>query len=357
MKISVPLVLAGAVALATLGWVAFREPVIVDSPIVAATAPAAKAPAAAPRAVDSASPPDAVRPNPLVAADARPAPASLFNDFVKASEYRSIYDRLNGSAEGQTAEGKLVLHEILKACATITEGRRYNWRPPAVKRDDFLATLAPADPNRERRIAAYDAFTANKCAGFEGVSLTQAGLDKLLADSATAGDPRAKAMVIEQELWQARRTQGRGNATISDEQVAALQHVAATREPEAIRVAGRVLSNSWADYGLRVGPDQAPVETRAFMNAWLLLACEFGQPCGADTPRMQQACAMYGHCDAQSFPDYLYHYGSTPHDSQLLIQYRGYLRHAIETGDWSQFSVVRGVPQLPNRVTFVPGPR
>ena len=56
-----------------------------------------------------------------------------------------------------------------------------------------------------------------------------------------------------------------------------------------------------------------------------MLACEYGQPCGADTPRMQQACALQGHCNAQSYPDYLYHYASTPHDSQMLATYRALL--------------------------------
>ena len=72
---------------------------------------------------------------------------------------------------------------------------------------------------------------------------------------------------------------------------------------------------------------------------------------------MQQACAMRGHCNAQSFPEYLYYYGSTPHDSTMLTQYREVVRHAIQTGDWSQISVVRGAPPPRNRITFVPGPR
>ena len=72
---------------------------------------------------------------------------------------------------------------------------------------------------------------------------------------------------------------------------------------------------------------------------------------------MQRACAIEGHCNAQSFPEYLYYYGSTPHDSTMLTQYREVLRHAIQTGDWSQISVVRGAPPPRNRITFVPGPR
>ena len=72
---------------------------------------------------------------------------------------------------------------------------------------------------------------------------------------------------------------------------------------------------------------------------------------------MLQDCAIQGHCEATSFPDYVYYYGSSPHDSQLLMQYRQVLYDAIRTGDWSQVAVVRGQPAGGNRITFVPGPR
>ena len=47
----------------------------------------------------------------------------------------------------------------------------------------------------------------------------------------------------------------------------------------------------------------------------------------------------------------------TPHESQLIAQYRTVLRNAIDSGDWSQLSIVRGLPSSPGRITFVPGPR
>jgi len=281
--------------------------------------------------------------------------ASLYGDFLKARQYRAIYDRLLNSAEGETAEGRLVAWEILRTCATVTEGRRYSYRPPVPKREDFVATISATDPQREQRIAAYDEFTTNRCQGFEGVAITQAALDQMLTASADAGDPRARALQLEQTLWQQRRQQGRDTVALSDQHLDTLKQVAATKDPEAIRVAGRVMANVWADTAVRLG-DQT-VEQRPFMNAWLVLACEFGQPCGADTPRLQQACALQGHCNAQTYPDYLYYYSSSPHESQLLAQYRAILRNAIDSGDWSQFSVARGLPAPSQRITFVPGPR
>lgn len=360
MKNRLSLFLAIAALLLAAAWIALSPPSLPEYPGASSAAAmtgskggpdaSGKLSASAVLSIDP-------RPNPLRPRPVIPVRATLFNEFLASKSYRGLYDRLKGTAEGQTAEGKLVLYEILRLCATVTEGRRPGYRPSAPKRDEFLAGIAPTDPNRERRIAAFDDFASDKCVGFSDVSITQAELGKLLSESAAAGSPQAKAAAIEQDLWAARRAAGRDGATITDAQIESLKQVVATKDPEAIRVAGRVLANSWNDYALRIGPDQQPVEPRAFVNAWLVLACEYGAPCGTDTPRMLQACAFQGHCDAQNFPDYLYYYGSTPHDSQLLVQYRSLLQNAIETGDWSQISVVRGQPPAGNSLTFVPGPR
>jgi len=348
-----------AVGLAGAAWLALRPPELPDLPNAVAPPAAASARPSAPPDKLAASAVLAIdpRPNPLRPARVVPVKATLFNDYLGAKQYRGLYDRLRNSPEGQTAEGRLVLYEILRNCANITEGKRYVWKQPTPKREEFLSSLPANDSQRDRRLAAYDEFTANRCVGFDGVNVTQAELDRMLNDSAAAGDPRARAMAIEQELFIARRQSGRDNTTITDAQIDALKGAVASKDPESIRVAGRVLANSWTDYALRIGPEQAAVEPRAFMNAWLVLACEYGAPCGSDTPRLQQACAFQGHCDAQNFPDYLYYYGSSPHDSQLLVQYHMVLRNAIESGDWSQLQVLRGLPPTTNRMTFVPGPR
>ena len=345
--------------LGAVGWYASRSPADV---VAKAPAPASAAKSAATRHPGIATRGHPGGPGATVstargAGSLPPPPATLFNEFLQARQYRTIYDRLRNSAEGETAEGRLVMWEILRNCATITEGRRYNYRPPVPKRDDFVASLAPGDPQRDQRIAAYENFTANRCGGFEGVAITQAELDRVLQASAAAGDPRARALALEQELWQQRRTRGRDGVALSDANIDSIKDILRTRDPEAIRVAGRVMSNAWNDTALRMGADQQPIEQRPFMNAWLVLACEYGQPCGPETPRMQQACALQGHCNAQSYPDYLHYYASSPHDSQLLSTYRSVLRTAIESGDWSQISVIRGLPSPTGRINFLPGPR
>src|SRR5688572_8927563 len=227
--------LAAVSAVIAGGWYLLRPPEMPELP-VAPAAVAAASPNSAPSDKLSASAVLSIdpRPNPLRPARPVQVKANLFNEYLGAKQYRELYDRLRNSPEGQTPEGQLVLYEMLKACANITEGRRYQWRPPVAKRDDFVAGLAASDPMRDRRIAAYDEFTTNRCKGFEGVNITQAELDKMLADSASAGDPRARAMQVEQEQMIQRRTQGRDNATISDATIDTLKQVLSTKDPEAI---------------------------------------------------------------------------------------------------------------------------
>ena len=299
---------------------------------------------------------------------AKPAAASrptLYREFLTAKSYRALYDRLKNSPEGETPEGWYVQYEILRKCANVTDRTiRAPARPnPDQKREEFMAGLSPTDPQRDKRIAAYEDVTTNRCAGMESTTIAQADLNKLLANAAAGGDPKAQALTIEQQLWAARRAAGpenrwgRDSVTVSDDQVNALRQIAGSRDPEAMVIAGRVLANSWHDFSMRIGPDNQVVEQRAFMQAWQLLACDYGYPCGTDNARVLSGCAYQGHCDTQGLADYLYYYGSTPHDSQLMAQYREILRQAIESGNWSQVNTVRGPPPPgTGRFTFRPGP-
>ena len=271
------------------------------------------------------------------------ARASLYVEFLNAKQLKPLYDRLKASPEGQTPEGEYLLYEMLRRCATVSD--RTTPRPfvrPAPKRDEFVASLSPNDPQRDKRIAAFDEVETNRCTGFEGVSITQADLNKLLANAASAGDPKARALAIEQELFQQRRAGGRMDSqTLSDAQVETLRQVLTSRDPGAIVTAGRLLSNTWHDFSLRIGADGQIAEPRALNNAWQMLACDYGYPCDANNSRVLGECALQGHCQATSLQDHLLFYGSSPHDSQLVAQYQQILRNAVESGDWSQVAVVR----------------
>ncbi len=286
-----------------------------------------------------------------------PARRSLFNELEHAASYRALYDRLHGSAEGGTAEGLYVQYAILSKCATVTDRAFHHpqRKPIEQRREEFLRALAPDDPLREKRIAAFEGASVDHCAGFGEMKVTRADLEKLLAQSAQEGDPKARAVSVEREIWQARHNGAWSTATLSDSQISTLEQAIATKDPEAMVLAGRLLSNSWPNLTLKVGgADAQPVEPRAFYNAWQILACQYGNACGADNPRLQSECAFNAHCDAQSLPDYLYYYASTPHESELLARYESVLRGAIENGDWSQVVVSRG-PGMPRQTTYVFG--
>lgn len=346
-----------AIVASAAAWLAMRPESSTQPQQSAQTAETKGSRMQGPRAIDEG------RPGAAALANTRPAEPvrkTLFGEYLASPQYLGLYERLKATPEGDTPQGRLVLYEILRECATVNGGVPWpfgarRWNQP--RRDEFVAGIAGTDPQRERRIAAYDKFTADRCTGLSGVTISQDDLYKLLKDSAAGGEPAARALAVEQDLWAARRASGTRTASPSDAQIEALKEAASTRDPEAIRVAGRVLANGWSDYALRIGPGELPVDARPFVNAFLVLACEYGAPCGADTPRMLQACALQGHCDAQSFPEYLAYYGSSPHDSTLLMEYRSIIRSAIETGDWSQLHVLRGQPQGSNRATFIPGPR
>lgn len=287
--------------------------------------------------------------------------ATLHNEYLAAKTLRPLLDRLANSTEGLTAEGLYVQYEILKRCATITERttRQPIVRSTEQRREEFLAALPANDPQRDKRIAAFDDVATNRCAGMENVSIKQADLNKMLLDAAALGDPKARAAALEQELWQARRADGRWRSDVAptDAQIEALRGAISSRDPEAMLIAGRVLSSSWHDFSMRIGAGDQVVEQRSFLQAWQLLACDYGYPCGSDNQRLLSACAYQGHCNAQTLPDYIFYYGASPYDSQLLTQYREVLRNAIETGNWSQLSVVRGpVPASARATNNPPGP-
>ncbi|HLX24867.1 MAG TPA: hypothetical protein VKR38_16080 [Usitatibacter sp.] len=349
-------------------WILVRPPELAESAAPAKAGPSGlRAMSVAPSKLGAAS---------VLAIDPRnlgkngmPAPRrTLFNEFLKSKNYKALYDRLKNSPEGKTAEGEYVMYQILARCATVTDrtGRQPQQRATDQKREDFIASIPESDPQRDKRIAAFDDVTANRCAGMEDVKVTQADLNKLLSDAAAAGDAKAQALSIEQSQWAQRRAAGadgnwgRGSVTLSDAQVTQLRQIASSGDGEAMVIAGRVMAQNWHDYQVQIGDSGQPAENRALNQAFQLLACDYGYPCDDSNPRIQAACAYQGHCNAQNLADYIYYYGASPNDSQLMSQYESILRNAVQTNNWSQVQVVRGQPDpvLPNPPPrfFPPGP-
>ncbi len=88
--------------------------------------------------------------------------------------------------------------------------------------------------------------------------------------------------------------------------------------------------------------DDRPINASAFYLALDLLGCEYGLQCGADTPRMLQACAMSGNCAATNYRDYLLYYAASPNTSQQVAGCEAALQRAAQGSDWSGFILRRG---------------
>src|SRR5688572_5175919 len=156
MNLRAALIAVFAALLVVGAWLALRPPQLEPIPAMAdaASQPVARAAPAARSSAPVSASAGSSKLRASIPAIAMPPPApTLFNEYLRAKSYRALYDRLANSAEGQTAEGRLVLYEILRQCATITEGRRPGFRPNPPKRDDFINSLPATDPQREQRIA------------------------------------------------------------------------------------------------------------------------------------------------------------------------------------------------------------
>lgn len=355
MKIRFIVAAAVAAALAAWAWHSMDAPTAAPQ----ATAKAPGAPSSGNSGVfngSAASPPIATKSNGGAGAVTGEVPKlTLSGELAVARNYKALYERLANSAEGQTPEGQYVLYRILRACANVTDrrGRPPNRTMTEEQREAYIATIADRDPSREKRLAAFEAIGEDKCVGVSGIVTTEAELSQKLAAAAAAGSPGARTLQLEQEMWAERRANAstvRGGPTLSDAQIEALRGSLASKDPEALLNAGRILANNFRDISIRIGDAQMPVETRALNNALQLAACDYGHPCGDNNARILNGCAFQGHCEAGNLRDYLTFYGASPHDAMLQDQYRQVIRNAITTGDWSALSFVRGpVPTFPRR--------
>ena len=288
-------------------------------------------------------------------APAKPAPATaLMQEFRESRAHKAIFDRLNAATQ-RSAEEDFVLAEILSRCARITD--RKQARPPRSASDreqeraKFVATISEKDPARVARIAAYDQLMSNPCAGIEAEA-TEGRLRELLERSAAAGDPKARARLVEKDLWaQLAAKEERVAGTpmtrgpeISDAQLEALKQAAQSNDLQAFQIAGRVFGTTLANLTLRAGPEEARVDPRLFTDAWNMVACDLGANCGADSSRLQVACAHEGTCGAQDFREYLFFAAHSPQQSQRVNDYYTHLLAAARNGDWSYFTFHRGPP-------------
>jgi hypothetical protein len=284
------------------------------------------------------------------APQARKLPPAL-REYREAKSYAAIYAKLSKSTN-RTAEEQWMLADMLLRCAKIAENepdRFPRWKmggPEARAR--FVASLAPGDPDRDKRVAAFDEINYDACADIANVETTRKDIRALLEAGAAGGDPKARAALVQQDLDDQRRGPdgkmvfGPDNTPrITDANVETLKQAIGSGDPYAIRSAMNTLIGSYQNMSLRDDQDR-PLDVMAVFMAGALVGCDYGFPCGADSSWVQNGCALSGHCDANNLRDYMMYYGASPSSSQVMATYEAAIRNAVGNNDWSFFHFYPG---------------
>ena len=352
-------------AVAALAWDWMKgRPDAAPAPSVSAAASAAKAGGSSASAglVTPGGAPVTAAVNFLKPAAVRETATPLSREFTTAKTYKALYDRLKDSPEGRTPEGQYYLYQMLRACATVAD-RKSSFAPtrglsPTMlqeRRERVLAEIPEGSVVREQRLAALDQLSVDKCEGMGGITIPESELNGLLKAAALGGDPKARLVQTEAEMWAERRSAnasrpGFVRPTLNDAQLDAVKGAFTSRDPEAIALAGNLLTQQFRDVSLRLGTDTEPVDPSAIRNAAFLLACEYGYPCGANAPAVLSGCAIQGRCGVASLADYLYYFSASPYEAQAIDRYRAILRQVSDSGDTSGLAFAR-LPSVINSST------
>jgi len=297
----------------------------------------------------------AIEPKPVSPAQksvtTRPRVLNLMQELAVAKNYKPTLERLASVPQGDTADARYAKYVILSSCATLAGKQQASSRllSASDRRQRFLSGLNENDPQKMLRLTAYEQLDGDHCAGLENIGASEAEIASLLDSAARDGDAKARAALVEKTMWANYRLAAKGDSLdgpglpeLSENQLESLKSAILSKDPEAMLIAGRVLSNSIDNLTLQIGTDRQNIDHNAFYNAWQLLGCDYGMDCGSSHAKVLSSCAYQGLCATSTLADNLYYYGNSPYQSQLLDQYRTALKQVIETGDWSQLRFTRG---------------
>ena len=286
---------------------------------------------------------------PHAAPPEKPRLSAAMQEYLSGASLKPLFDRLR-NAGARTPEEDYLLARLIERCGRIAGRQRHAPPPREQARAQFVAALAPNDPLRDKRLAAWDAFNKPACEGI-AIDATQEQVRALLEKAAAGGDPKARALLVERDVWApfetpdgGIRTDGRRSPSLSEAQADALRQAAQSGDPLALLTVGKLFASTMGDLVIRAGPEGQPIDPRAFHDAWTLLACDRGLECGASNRDILEACAMRANCDAADLRQHLFYYQHSPQQSQRLYDYYGHLQQAVRTGDWSWFTFHRGAP-------------
>jgi hypothetical protein len=305
------------------------------------------------------------------------SPSPLMQTYLERKDWPGLFRKIKDAPP--TPESQFLQADLLAACA-----KRLPSPAPAAasanaavpvksaadakeeRRARFFASLAPNDPQLEKRKTAYDLSNADRCGELSQIEYNADEVNRLLDAAAAGGDPRARSWLLTRQIGddmqaaskkaiaENRPPTTQGNI-VTDAQFATMRELLASQDPIVMADLRNLLSSTIDGGAIRIGPNQQSIDHQAFYNAWGLVACDFGAPCGADSLTIQQDCAAQGRCSANNLYDHTYYYGVSPHGAQLVEQYRQWLGQMIGARDLSQLNLVRGANN-PNS-TFMFGGR
>ena len=300
----------------------------------------------APEAVLAIAPPKRVGES----APARKLPPSL-QEYYEAKSYAAIHARLSKSTN-RTGEENWMLAQILQRCARFAEDEPDRFKPSKLggpqARARFAASLPANDPDRDKRLAAFDGINFDPCGDLSNIEMSRKDLRALLQAGADAGDPKARASLVQFDISEQNRgADGKWRfdqsqpIRISDSQIDTLRQTIASGDPYAVRTAINALTGSYGNFSLRDADDR-PLNFMALWQAGTLVGCDFGFDCGPNSQWMQSGCAFQGYCAANNLNDYLMYYVSAPNASQMIATYQAAIRNAVNNNDWSYFHFYPG---------------
>jgi hypothetical protein len=271
--------------------------------------------------------------------------------FREKKDWPQLYQRLKNGP--QTAEALHLQAELLDRCAKRPPPTDGKPAPDSreVRREKFVQTLAGTEAQRATRLKAYDTINVDACGELRAIEHSKDEVARLRKAAAEAGDARARARQISDEIFKAYdesnkpRPDGSPPPTgfaVTDAQWAGMRDALATGDPGAVDELRGILASTLADASIRIGPDKEPIDHRAFWNAWGLAACDLGQNCGSENPQLLSACAHQNQCGSASVQDHTFYYDSSPYTAQLVERYRMMIADMVRTGNFDNLNLVRG---------------
>lgn len=258
----------------------------------------------------------------------------MLGQFRAKRDYRALHGALQSATP--TPEVLYLRAELYRRCSraegkTATDAARER----SEERQRFANGLVQGGGNSAQRLEAYDKLNVDLCAGLDLGTFSEETLQRMVADAANAGDPRAQAWQLAERIERTRFA-GSNDAMgydISDQEFEQMRRLMATRDPEVILDLQGVLSSCLQHGSVRFNGE--PVDQENFFAALTLLACDAGADCGPESQTILMNCAYRGRCLAGTVSDYMYFYQTSPAGAQQIDTYLRAWQAMLNAGDLS----------------------